>query len=103
MDLSKGLQSAGNYQIAWGNQIIGAVGINYNALESDTRTYSSEELKEVVIPSFQSDIEIIDGNIESVGTEALALDNGFHFWWYLIIASLIFFLTETILIAIWKM
>jgi len=33
----------------------------------------------------------------------LALDNGFHFWWYLIILSLIFFLLETLLIALWKM
>jgi len=103
LDLSNGIQTAGNYEIHWGNQLIGAVGINLDAAESDTRQYSIEEIQEQMIPKCQSNIELIDGNIESVGTEALALDNGFHFWWYLIILSLLFFLIETLLIAIWKM
>ncbi len=103
LDLSNGIQTAGNYQIQWGNQVIGAVGINFDASESDTRSYSIEEIEDQIIPKCQTNIEIIEGNIEAVGTEALALDNGFHFWWYLIILSLIFFLLETLLIALWKM
>jgi hypothetical protein len=103
LDLSNGIQTAGNYQINWGDQLVGSVGINFDALESDTRSYSLKEIEDQIIPNCQSNIEIIESSIESVGTEALALDNGFHFWWYLIMASLILFLLETLLIAVWKM
>jgi hypothetical protein len=103
MELSNGLQVAGNYQINWGNTAIGSVGINYNTAESDNRCYSIDEIKENILPNIEQSIDIIDGNMEQIGTESVSLDDGVHFWWYLIIATLIFIFLETILIALWKM
>jgi hypothetical protein len=103
IELSSGLQVAGNYDILWGSQPIGSIGINYNANESDTRTYSEEELKNTVLPKINQNIDLIDSNIEQVGAEALSLDNGQQFWWYLVILALVFLFTETLLIALWKM
>jgi hypothetical protein len=103
IELSSGLQVAGNYDISWGSQQIGSIGINYNAAESDTRTYTIDDLKQMVIPKINQPIAIIDSSIEQVGAEAISLDNGQQFWWYLVILAILFLFTETLLIALWKM
>jgi hypothetical protein len=92
---------AGNYEVQIENQMIDVLSLNYGREESNYTVYSENE----ILDEFQKQgIENIQLNTleDFRDIEQLSLEKPIEYWRILLILGLLFFLTEMVLLKIWK-
>jgi hypothetical protein len=97
------IPQGGHYDVFW-KQIVYTLGINADPKESQLQFWTESEMqnsKDQITDN--TNIEIVSESIGNIGTYVSKLDDGQHYWWYLIAISLLCLLTESILLGIWKM
>jgi hypothetical protein len=97
------IPEGGHYDVYW-KQVVYTLGINTNPKESHLQFWNEGEMSDLKDQiKNNNNIEIVSDSVGNVGTYVSALDDGKHYWWYLIAISLLCLLTESILMGIWKM
>lgn len=96
------LQTAGNYKIVSGDSILALVSFNYPRRESEAAFLSEERLKSELEQLGLNTVNILDGNQKELRQAVLQLDEGKPLWKIFIVATLIFLLTEILLIRFLK-
>jgi hypothetical protein len=97
------IPQGGHYDVFW-KQIVYTLGINADPKESQLQFWTESEMqnsKDQITDN--TNIEIVSESIGNIGTYVSKLDDGKHYWWYLIAISILCLLTESILMGIWKM
>jgi hypothetical protein len=97
------INKSGIYQAIQNNQPFYSIGINYNQNESSLQFFNDAELTDLISQNAWTGIEVINSDVENIGTYVKKLDEGNEIWWYLIIVALIFLFTESLLTGLWKM
>lgn len=99
LDVKGSIQDAGIYHMKLEDTLVGKVAFNFNRKESDLSTYSIQELKN----QYGATYEIIE-NANTTDFEGWIKDKyqGKIFWRWFILLSLIFLLTESLLLRFWK-
>jgi len=100
--IPKSIMVAGHYEIYKGNESVSGVGLNYAGLESDTRTFSTEEINESISSAGLSNFAVIDAGTESIGKLATEKTEETTYWYGLIVAAMIFLALEVLLIKFWR-
>ncbi len=96
------LPKAGNYKIMAGDSIKGWASFNYPREESEMKFENKENLLKRFNAAGFTALEILDGNQKELGNSIAQLDEGKPIWKYFIIAALLFFLLEILLIRFMK-
>jgi hypothetical protein len=96
------LPKAGNYKIMIGDSIKGWASFNYPREESEMKFENKENLLKRFNAAGFTSLEILDGNQKELGNSIAQLDEGKPIWKYFIIAALLFFLLEILLIRFMK-
>jgi hypothetical protein len=97
------INKSGIYKAIQNNQPFYSIGINYNQNESSLQFFNDAELTDLTSQNAWTGIEVINSDVENIGTYVKKLDEGNEIWWYLIIVALIFLFTESLLTGLWKM
>ncbi|MBK8954912.1 MAG: BatA domain-containing protein [Saprospiraceae bacterium] len=93
------IKKAGVYDLKKGNQILGCLAFNDPRKESDLKCLSTEELE----AKYNSVATILSpGSGEQIYNQVKAEQAGVMFWWWLVLASLIFIFIESLLLRFWK-
>lgn len=91
---------AGIYDITR-QDLVAKVGINYNRLESDMKMYSAEEFKLSLLSKGAKNVSTnVVSDLSQI--ERLDLDKPHEYWRILLILAAVFFLTEMLLLKLWK-
>jgi hypothetical protein len=98
----KNIMSAGHYDILKGSEIVSGLGLNYSGLESDTRTFSIDQLNEELQTAGLYNFAIVEGSTESIGKLATEKTEESTYWYGLIVCALIFLAIEVLLIKFWR-
>ena len=96
------LTEAGNLNLELNNESLGSLAFNFSRKESDTRSYGTEEIKELLSQAGLNNAALIDSSLESIGKYVGELDEGKKLWHGLIIFALICLALEILLIKFWK-
>jgi hypothetical protein len=96
------LNTAGNYAVMKGDEVIATTGFNFNRSESVSETYEPEELLTVLEQSGWKTAALITGDLQTIGSQAAELEEGRKYWWTMIIWALIFLAAEILLIKYWR-
>jgi hypothetical protein len=92
----------GNYEVLLGDSVVAGVSFNLDRTESETRSYSVNEINDALSKSGLSNWMVLDMEAEHLGGSAETLADGRTYWYSLIIFALIFLAIETLLIKFWK-
>lgn len=99
IDLYDQLKTSGIYQVKNQEMLLGYAAFNDSRRESNLDVISQEELSE----KYSSFCKIINDNNNSDFTSVIKSERAGPFlWWYLLIASFIFLIVESLLIRFWK-
>ncbi|HPT32589.1 MAG TPA: hypothetical protein PLW67_12150, partial [Prolixibacteraceae bacterium] len=101
-DLTSFFRDAGHYLVQSGGKTISAVSMNYDRSESDFDFYSPSELEAEIGKNGirnTSVIEVQNKNFEQVYGE---IRHGKKLWKLFLVFTLLFLLTEVIIIRFWK-
>jgi hypothetical protein len=93
---------AGNYLITLGDTIITGVSFNYNRSESNPERLTQDKLLESLEKSGLVNFNVLNGAQKELRQEVSQLEEGKPLWKYFIIASLLFLLSEILLIRYLK-
>jgi hypothetical protein len=96
------LPKAGNYKIMVGDSIKGWASFNYPREESKMKFENKENLLKRFNSAGFTTLEILDGNLKELEKSIAQLDEGKPIWKYFILAALLFFLIEILLIRFMK-
>lgn len=93
---------AGNFVLTKGDERIASIGFNYDRRESSTAMTSPEAYLAELINKGWKNASMLTGDLQTVGREALELEEGKKYWWSMIIWALIFLAAEVLLIKYWR-
>lgn len=96
------IKNAGNYLILNNGEPIAAIGYNYNRKESDLKTYTPDELQQIINDNGLQHIKIINSSEETIANAISNINNGKQLWKYCVILALLFLGIETLLLKYWK-
>jgi hypothetical protein len=93
---------AGNYEVLLGDSVVTGVSFNLNRQESDTRSYTVNEVAEKLQEKGVQNWLVLDLDGEHLAAQADTLADGEIYWMRMIILALIFLAIEILLIKFWK-
>ena len=93
---------AGNYEVLLGDSVVTGVSFNLNRQESDTRSYTVNEVAEKLQEKGVQNWLVLDLDGEHLAAQADNLADGEIYWMRMIILALIFLAIEILLIKFWK-
>jgi hypothetical protein len=93
---------AGNYEVLLGDSVVTGVSFNLNRQESDTRSYTVNEVAEKLQEKGIQNWLVLDLDGEHLAAQADTLADGEIYWMRMIILALIFLAIEILLIKFWK-
>lgn len=97
------INQAGNYEVKIGNEVVGAIGMNYNRTESELKSLSMEDLETLVNGHMQkSQINIFNGSTERLKQDIDTASHGQELWKICLILGLVLLFIETVLLRFWK-
>jgi len=96
------LNQAGSYELLLGDSAIGAVGFNFERMESDLASYSVEELNTAITASGAGNITLFSGESENLAREVQQKISGTELWKICLILALTFLLLESLLLRFGK-
>lgn len=97
------INQAGNYEVKIGNEVLGAIGMNFNRTESELKSYALEDLELLVSDHTQkSQIKIFNGSTERLKHDIDIASHGKELWKICLILGLVFLFIETVLLRFWK-
>ncbi|GIV29637.1 MAG: hypothetical protein KatS3mg028_0703 [Bacteroidia bacterium] len=88
----------GHYRLQWKGQNVFALSFNYNRMESDMQFYTAQELKNLVLQYNLKNIHINEIGNQSFKKIIQSEITGKSYWKLCLILSLIFFVTESMII-----
>ncbi len=88
----------GHYHLQWKGQDVFALSFNYNRLESDMQFYTAQDLKNLVLQYNLKNIHIDEIGNQSLKKMIQSEITGKSYWKLCLILSLIFFVTESMII-----
>ncbi len=101
IQLNNEIRTAGHYQLLQKDNFLGLLSLNYNRLESDLKTYTPKEIKDISERK-GINLKVIDENGEHLKNQISYLEQGTPLWKYFIIFALIFLAIEVVLLRILK-
>jgi len=96
------LETAGQYTINLGGKTLGGLALNYNRKESNLTYLSNDEFLEKFKAWGIKNVEIIDEEINTVTKAISNKSNGIPLWQYFLLASILFFGVEMLLLRLLK-
>ena len=99
--LNNQINKPGYYRIQTDTSLLKLVSFNYNKAESKTKATSEAELQNALMLKGYS-VSPIDSHSEDLAVEVQNADFGIELWPFFLLAALIFFISETILIKLFK-
>lgn len=96
------LEQAGNYRVMAGADEIASVAYNYPRTESETAFYTDEQLKAELVKADIPYAELLNATGDSLKKSIEERENGSNLWKWLAAAALLFLLSETVLLRVWK-
>lgn len=96
------LQEAGNYFIKDGTTNFAGVSFNYSRKESDLTCLSLDELKNQLLTIGNKNLSFIEPSEKSISASIAELSSGTRLWKVFLILTLVFLLTEILLIRFFK-
>lgn len=94
------IQAPGFYEIRKGGTLVSVSAFNTGRQESDLSYYSEKELRELSETEGNS-FGLIEGNPKNLTDQIAQIMNGRTLWRYFILAALICFITEILLLRFW--
>lgn len=96
------LEQAGNYNVMGGDKEMASVAYNYPRTESETTFFTEDELKAELKKAQLPYTELLSNTGDSLKKSIEDRENGSDLWKWLVIAALLFLLSEVILLRVWK-
>lgn len=96
------LKTAGNYLLNWADSTVSVVSLNFSRLESQTESWTADELNEQLLAKGFSNWSILENSSESIGASTSQIAQGKRYWLSMIVWALIFLAIEILLIKYWK-
>ncbi len=94
-----GIEQAGFYQLKnLNDSILSIIALNYNRKESDLKTFSDEELKNMYGNSKFKSVEVVNPTGSGLTKFIKQYSSGISLWKYCILATLLFLIAETLLL-----
>jgi hypothetical protein len=96
------VKEAGNYRLLQDSRQIAGLSFNYDRRESELQNYMPKELQEKFLDFNLNNFSVISTAGPSLSDTITALNTGFKLWKIFVIMSLVFFLSEILLLRFWK-
>lgn len=96
------LQQAGNYMLSWGDTGVQPLAFNYNRAESYNETIAVDAFGEKLQELQFANWSMLEGDGETVASQASRIEDGKKYWLTLIMWALIFLAIEILLIKFWR-
>jgi len=97
------IRDAGNYLIYDKDSVIAAISFNYNRKESDMQFLSQKDIQEYIAHSPLKNLFLMDIQHKSAAVIAQQINSaGTQLYSLFVILALLFLLTETVLLRLWK-
>lgn len=96
------LEQAGNYRIILGNEELSSVAYNYPRTESSTLFFDDGELRKQLEEYKLPHADILRSSADAVKKSIEDNESGTSLWKWFVIAALLFFLGEVLLLRFWK-
>ncbi|MBK8847930.1 MAG: BatA domain-containing protein [Bacteroidetes bacterium] len=96
------LKHAGNYDIILRDKAVASVAFNYNKSESLLQYYSADELTEQLEKNNIQSISLLENVDAGISKLINEQSEGIKLWKYCIIAALLFFAVEILILRLWK-
>jgi hypothetical protein len=93
---------AGNYLLYAGDSLIAGIAVNYDRQESDLRSYTREEIKELLKSNGLKNHKIIDGLNRNISQSIIEMTATKFLWKWFLLLALLFLATEIAIIRLWK-
>lgn len=102
LNLYDQIQAAGFYSIMYEDEIIRTLAMNYNRLESNLISFTSDEAREQIDTQNIAQTRIIEATSDNLGKTLESLHHGRQLWVYFVYLCLLLLLAEVILLRIWR-
>ena len=103
IDFMNQIQTAGNYFLLSGKDTLSGLSFNYNRKESDTRTYTLDEISSLIKQYKLDNFKILSAKQDRLTSEVRSLTAEHkNLWKLFLIFALIFLIGEILLIKFWK-
>ena len=103
IDFMNQIQTAGNYFLLSGKDTLSGLSFNYNRKESDTRTYTLDEISSLIKQYKLDNFKILSAKQDRLASEVRSLTaERKNLWKLFLIFALIFLIGEILLIKFWK-
>lgn len=102
INTGNGLTKSGFYYLTQQQDTLGTIALNIPASESDLTRHTDTELKETIQKLQLNNVQIVEANPKTLGATLKELEQGKQFWRYALLAALIFFFIEVILLRFLK-
>lgn len=96
------LKHAGNYDIVLRDKAVASVAFNYNKSESQLEYFTAEELSELLEKNNIQSITLLENVDAGISKLINEQSEGIKLWKYCIIAALLFFAIEILILRLWK-
>lgn len=96
------LRDAGNFVIKSGDAVVGAASFNYSRKESDLTTFTLDEIKSIVESQAGKGFSYVEPGEKNISSLIMEQSTGTKLWKFFVILTLIFLLTEVLLIRFLK-
>jgi hypothetical protein len=96
------LKAAGIYDLFSGSDTVSVLAYNYNRDESFLDYFTEEELNELIISRNLSSWNVMSSETPDLGKSVVQSSKGTPLWKIALLLSLLFLLTEILLIRYWK-
>ncbi|HOY33088.1 MAG TPA: BatA domain-containing protein [Bacteroidales bacterium] len=96
------VRNNGNYTLTNGGEDITGFAFNYDKAESDMKSYSADEIKNIIDKNNLKNTALLSGKAKSLTDVVTELSQGRKLWKTFVLLALLFLASEVLLLRLWK-